>query len=85
MRGFKPFDSWPEFSVESPARAGLSSCTLQGSHAKHYTPEQLKRMHREVQKLASVLLEIHESRRRARGTKRSPQASLDRSKRTVHQ
>jgi len=57
-----------------------------GSNAKHYTPEQLKELHREVRKMAELLLEAH----RARVTSRtkiggSPQPILDDTEKTVHQ
>jgi hypothetical protein len=57
-----------------------------GSHAKHYTPEQLKQLHIEVRKLAEVLLAIHDSRRHGRLRRTSsPQPSLDQEANNVHQ
>jgi hypothetical protein len=47
-----------------------------GSHAKHYTPEQLKQLHVEVRKLAETLLETYKARN-IKKWRRSPQAVLD--------
>lgn len=50
-----------------------------GTHAKHYTPEQLKQLHVEVRKLAEVLLTVHEAKAVTQKKPSSPQPDLDES------